>query len=160
VTASGGVEVRPLAAQDHPAWEPLWHAYLTFYDSSVPDQISAATFARLVQRADGMGGLVAVDGDDRPVGLLHYVVHATTWNTRPVCYLEDLFVTPDQRRTGAGRALIEHLADRGRRQGWAEIYWLTAAGNHVARRLYDRLATVGPWVRYQLPLDASKDDGS
>lgn len=146
-------QVRHVAAADRRRWEQLWLGYLTFYDSSVPQHVTDATFARLLE--DGpVGGLVAVDADDRVVGLAHYVVHPTTWDTRPTCYLEDLFVAPDQRGGGAGRALIEHLAALGRHQGWAGVYWMTADDNAVARRLYDRLAEVGNWVRYEIDLPA------
>lgn len=147
------LHIRRVATSDRAEWEPLWQAYLTFYRSSVPDEVTDATFERLVNGAHAMGGMVAVGRHGRLVGLLHYVVHPTTWNTRRICYLEDLFVTPEQRGTGAGRALIEHLADIGRREDWAEIYWMTAGDNAVARRLYDRLAQAGDWVRYELVVD-------
>ena len=151
---SGEPYVRRLVPGDRAQWEPLWQGYLTFYESSLSQRTTDSTFARLLD--DTMGALVAVDGDGRLVGLVHYVVHPITWDTRPVCYLEDLFVDPGQRGGGVGRALIASLRDIGRREGWAEIYWMTAADNVTARRLYDRVAQLGNWVRYEM---AVTDDG-
>src|SRR5690606_23191559 len=139
---SDGVRVRPLVAEDRAQWEPLWQGYLTFYESSVPAEVTEATFGRLLDDPV-MHGLVATDATGDLVGILHYIVHPTTWDTRPVCYLEDLFVAPQQRGTGAGRALIAALTGIGRDEGWSAIYWMTKADNAVARRLYDRMADLG-----------------
>ena len=44
---------------------------------------------------------------DTPIGLAHVLFHRSTWSPTTYCYLEDLFVDPARRKTGAGRALIE-----------------------------------------------------
>jgi GNAT superfamily N-acetyltransferase len=51
-------------------------------------------------------GLVAVTGD-RVIGLAHVVLHATTWATRVICHLKDLFIDRSVRGAGVGRRLIE-----------------------------------------------------
>jgi len=108
--------------------------------------------ARLLDPAQPMIGLVACNAEDRPVALAHCVVHLNTWTEKPVGYLEDLFVAPEARCGGAARALIEALAERGRRDGWFRLYWMTKADNHRARALYDRVGRLTDWVRYDLPL--------
>jgi ribosomal protein S18 acetylase RimI-like enzyme len=80
------------------------------------------------------------------------VVHAGTWSTEGRCYLEDLFVEPAARGQGAGRALIEATAARAREEGCDELYWITATDNATARRLYDRVATLSDFVRYEIEL--------
>ncbi len=82
------------------------------------------------------------------VGFANYVVHPFTWGEEDVCYLEDLFVAPDVRGRGAGRALIEHLIERAVAEGWSRLYWLTRAENETARRLYDRFCPADGFVRY------------
>jgi GNAT superfamily N-acetyltransferase len=144
--------VRPLAAGDRAAWEPLWAGYLDFYATELPAATTAATFERLTGDEPAMAGLVA-EADGRVVGFLHYVLHPTTWTTGPACYLEDLYVAPEQRGTGAGRALISALVAHARRGGWSGIHWMTAADNATAMHLYDRLATKTSWVRYEIDLD-------
>ena len=56
-------------------------------------------------------------------------------------FLDDLFVDPTARGSGAADALIAALADEGRKQGWTVIRWITAEDNYRARALYEgRLA--------------------
>jgi len=146
--------IRELAARDREAWRALWQGYCDFYQTAVADDVTDATWGRLLDPAQPMIGLVACDAADRPVALAHCVLHLNTWTDRPVCYLEDLFVAPEARCGGAARALIEALAERGRREGWFRLYWMTKADNHRARALYDRVGKLTDWVRYDMPLQA------
>jgi GNAT superfamily N-acetyltransferase len=93
-------------------------------------------------RADGASAL----------GFATYVVHPYTWSEQPICYLEDLFVRRDARGGGIGRALIEHVIDLGRAEGWARVYWMTRADNEEARVLYDRFCPADGFVRYTVSL--------
>ncbi|MGX1306119.1 GNAT superfamily N-acetyltransferase [Amorphus suaedae] len=67
----------------------------------------------------------------------------------PVCYLQDLFVSPDVRGSGAGRALIEAVYEAADAAGAEQVYWLTQTFNETARRLYDRVASVTPFIKYR-----------
>ena len=57
------------------------------------------------------------------------------------------------RGSGAGRALIEAVADRARAQARTRLYWLTQTGNATARLLYDRMAKEAGFVRYDCKLE-------
>tara|TARA_R110000824_G_scaffold118960_14_gene272304 strand:+ start:439033 stop:439485 length:453 start_codon:yes stop_codon:yes gene_type:complete len=146
------VHIRPLRASDRAAWDALWAGYLTFYKTELDASVSDHTFARVL--SGELIGLVACDGDETgaPLGIAHAMLHAGTWSPKPVCYLEDLFVSEAARGRGVGRALIEHLAERGRNAGWLRLYWQTASDNITAQTLYDRLATRTDWLRYELEL--------
>ena len=69
-----------------------------------------------------------------------------------VCYLEDLWVEPSARRAGIGRTLIDALVARGKEQDWHRLYWHTETDNVAARTLYDRIARVTNYVRYDIVL--------
>ena len=146
------VTVRPLAPADAPRWHDLWAGYLAFYRQELAADVTAATWARLIDPAatDMLGRVALYDG--RVVGILNAVLHANTWATAPVCYLEDLYVDAPVRGIGAGRALIAALAAEGRATGWRRIYWRTAADNATAQRLYDRVARRSGWLTYELDL--------
>lgn len=144
--------IRPFIAQDRAAWDDLWAGYLAFYKSELPQEVSDNTWSRALDPAGDIIGLMAVDARDRPIGLAHAVLHAGTWSPKPVCYLEDLYVAPAARGTGAGRALIEALAAKGRAEGWLRLYWQTAQDNETAQRLYKKLAEKTNWVRFDLDL--------
>jgi len=87
------------------------------------------------------------------VGITHYLFHAHAWNDREVCYLQDLFVDSTIRGQGAGRALIERVAEAARERGCFRLYWTTKEDNHRARRLYDLIARFNGFIRYDYPLD-------
>src|SRR5262249_750106 len=95
-----------------------------------------------------MFGLVA-ELDGRMIGITHCVVHRATWARESYVYLEDLFVAPDARNTGAGRALIEAVYARAEQIGAEKVYWLTAEANETARALYDRVAERSGFIHYQ-----------
>jgi GNAT superfamily N-acetyltransferase len=80
------------------------------------------------------------------------VLHPFTWSEGPTCHLEDLFVRPDARCRGVGRALIQHVIDLAKAEGWARVYWMTEAGNERARTLYDRFCKTDGFVRYTISL--------
>src|SRR5262249_35737766 len=105
--------IRPLVPADAPGWRRLWDGYLAFYRHALDEETTQATWRRALEGREGMLGRVA-ELDGTLVGLLHAVIHANTWATAPVCYLEDLYVDPAARRHGVGRAMIEALADEGR----------------------------------------------
>lgn len=153
--ASLDVRVRPLREDDRNRWLALWASYLTFYEKDLPEEVTETTWRRLLAREHGMGALVATDGDGHVLGLAHHVVHAGTWSAAPVCYLEDLVVDPGARGRGIGHALIDALRIRAEELGCKNVYWHTDADNAPARRLYDDIATLSGYVRYDIDLEAS-----
>lgn len=143
------VTVRPLHLSDETEWRALWKAYLEFYESSVSDQVYSTTFGRLVDPAvPAQFGLIA-ETNGRPVGLVHAILHPHNWRVEDVCYLQDLYVVPDARGTGAGRALIEAVYAAADAYGTPSVYWLTQEFNTSARQLYDRVAKLTPFIKYQ-----------
>ena len=145
--AFGGV-IRDLTAADHAAWLPLWQGYLDFYREALDDETTALTFERLVDPAEAMFGLVA-ERDGQMVGIVHGVPHRATWAKTGYLYLEDLFVRPDLRGGGVGRALIEAVYARADALGSARVYWMTAADNKTAQTLYDKLASRAAIIQYR-----------
>jgi GNAT superfamily N-acetyltransferase len=142
------IAVRPVAAGDEPAWRRLWQAYLAFYETELPEAVYASSFARLTDpTVRDYNGLLAVAGET-PVGLVHYIFHRHGWHLADVCYLQDLYVAPEARGTGAGRALIEAVYAAADAEGAAGTYWLTQSFNTTARQLYDRIGTATPFVKY------------
>jgi len=142
------LSIRPLQASDRDAWADLWRAYLAFYETELPETIYDTTFARLcdAEKRD-QNGLLALK-DDTAVGLVHYIYHAHNWRAEPVCYLQDLYATPETRGTGVGRALIEAVYARADADGAPSVYWLTQEFNTTARQLYDRVGQVTPFIKY------------
>ncbi|RWX75660.1 GNAT family N-acetyltransferase [Neorhizobium lilium] len=146
------ITVRPLQPSDHAAWTPLWEAYLSFYDTVLPDEIYDLTWNRFLDEAEPMYALGAFDETSRLVGIVHTIFHRSCWLPDWTCYLQDLYVDDNQRGKGTGEALIEAVASLAREKNASRLYWLTHESNLVARRLYDRVALNAGFIQYRKPL--------
>ena len=146
-----GVVIKALDAGQRAAWEPLWQGYLAFYKASIGPVVTDLTFARLSTKGGVMGGFLAWD-DERAVGMVNWIRHPSCWTAGDYCYLQDLFVDPAARGLGAGRALIEAVYAAADANGTPAVYWLTQDFNETARLLYDRVAQVTPFIRYNRKL--------
>jgi GNAT superfamily N-acetyltransferase len=141
--------IRPLEAADRAAWEPLWSGYLIFYQVELAPGVTATTWRRLLDPAEDMHGLCAVNAAGELVGFVHYLFHRVTWSITDRCYLEDLYVAEQARGIGVGRALIEAVYTAGDARGADQVYWLTQEFNTTARRLYDRVGQWTPFIKYR-----------
>ncbi len=148
MTVANAPVVRPLMESDKAEWAELWRQYLVFYETAVGPEVYETTFARLLSDdPHSFHGLVA-EQDGRLVGIVHYLFHAHNWKIEPVCYLQDLYALPEARGTGIGRALIEAVYAAADAEGAPAVYWLTQDFNSTARRLYDRIGQLTPFIRY------------
>lgn len=140
--------IRPLRPEDEAEWRRLWTGYLEYYKTSVPEEVYASTFARLIgdDPQDFSGFIAEVDG--KPMGITHYLFHRHCWKIENVCYLQDLYVDPAARGTGLGRKLIEAVYKAADEAGAPAVWWLTQDFNTTGRQLYDRIAKVTPFIRY------------
>ena len=101
-----------------------------------------ATTARV--RAHGFGSrryFVTIIGrrGGKPVGFALYFFTYSTFLARPTLYLEDLFVLPEERGTGAGKALLRALARIAVRRGCGRLEWAVLDWNRPAIGFYKRL---------------------
>ncbi len=142
--------VRPLAPADEAVWRRLWAEYLAFYETTRPEEVFAATWARLHDPAEPIHGLVA-ERDGAVIGIVHYIFHRHCWSVADACYLQDLYVSPQIRGSGAGRTLIEAVYAAADAAGAASVYWMTQEFNYRGRMLYDRIGRKTPFIRYQRP---------
>lgn len=140
--------IRPLALEDKADWRRLWTLYLEFYETTVPEEVYETTWARLHSGDDNEFNCLVAEHDGKLIGLTHYLFHRHAWKVERVCYLQDLFVDNEVRGTGAGRALIEAVYAAADAEGAPAVYWLTQDFNKTARTLYDRVANLTPFIRY------------
>lgn len=142
------ITIRPIVATDRADWQRLWTAYLEFYESTVTPEVYDTSFTRLLgnDSQDFHGFIAEMDG--KPVGLVHYLFHRHMWKTENVVYLQDLYADPDVRGQGVGRKLIEAVYAAADAAGCPTVYWLTQDFNEQARKLYDRIGTLSPFIKY------------
>lgn len=126
------IKIRPIEAQDFPAWLPLWDGNNL---GQRHEAVTTETWARLTDPAYPVYGLVAEQGGEL-AGLVHYILHYTTGAIEQICYMQDVYVAPDFRRKGVARKLVAALTKRAMQEKWARIYWLAEADNIAAQALY------------------------
>ena len=142
------IKIEPLRPEDHAAWLPLWRGYLEFYKADIAPEVTAMTFARLCDPAEPMGGALAWR-DGEATGLVHFIRHRSCWTAGDYCYLQDLFVAPEERAGGVGRRLIEHVYAVAISLGCSRVHWLTHETNTDAMKLYDRICDRSGFVQYR-----------
>ncbi|MEP6810917.1 MAG: GNAT family N-acetyltransferase, partial [Chthoniobacterales bacterium] len=90
--------------------------------------------------------------DGKPVGFAVYFFNFSTWLGRPGLYLEDLFVRPETRGKGYGRALLERLAQIAHERGCGRMEWAVLDWNEPAIQFYKKLGAqpMEEWTTFRL----------
>ena len=141
--------IRDAVETDEAAWRKLWAGYLAFYKTDVPEEVTAFTWARILDPSSRVSMRVAEEGG-KLLGFAIHHYHDSTWDIAPEGYLEDLYVDEGIRGKGVGRALVDDLVVISKRHGWRGIYWHTNEDNARARKLYDSYVQSDGHIRYRL----------
>jgi GNAT superfamily N-acetyltransferase len=152
---SSGVSIRAAERSDV---EQIyaWIVELAEYERS-PDAVTG-TPAQLEQALFGdqptAEAVIAVLAG-APVGMALFYTTFSTWECLPGLWLEDLYVPPQQRRAGVGRALIAHLATIAVQRGHPRLEWAALDWNTPALQFYDKLGAVRltDWCMHRLEGD-------
>jgi len=97
-------------------------------------------------------GLVAEDPEHKVVGYALYFLNFSTWEGVHGIYLEDLYVRPDQRGSGLGRALLTGLATIADERGYARVEWSVLDWNAPSIEFYRSLGAepMDGWTVFRL----------
>lgn len=143
--AAPDVRLRPARPDDAPALVGLIRELAAFERLEhmvhvTPDQLAAQLFGpRPAAEA------VVAESDGRLVGFALFFSNFSTFLGQPGLYLEDLFVQPEQRGRGIGRALLGHLGALAVERGCGRFEWSVLDWNANAIRFYEKMgATVMP----------------
>jgi GNAT superfamily N-acetyltransferase len=142
--------VGPPGPQDSAIWRELYRAYADFYQEAVTDAQLDLVWSWITDPEHDVKALLVRDASGTPVGLAHYRPYFRPLAAAIAGHLDDLFVTPAARGTGAVDSLLEALRAIARQRGWSKIRWITADDNHRARSKYDQVAERTMWVTYDM----------
>lgn len=145
------IQIKAATPTDYDQWLPLWRAYLHFYKTELPADVSQSTWQRFLDPNEPTHLALAWQGD-KAVGLVQFIYHRSNWSIANACYLQDLFVSPQARGTGVGRLLIEHVYAAARDNQCAKVHWLTQETNATAIQLYERIAERPGFIQFRKTL--------
>ena len=80
------IVIRDPVPDDEGAWRNLWAGYCAFYETKVPEAVTAATWARMLTPGSQLFGRLA-EWKGEVAGLTISVLHASTWTLARICYL-------------------------------------------------------------------------
>jgi GNAT superfamily N-acetyltransferase len=104
---------------------------------------------------DGGGEAAIAERDGQAVGTALFFHKHSTWSGWNGLYLEDLYVAPEARGTGAGRALLAYVAGVAVARGCTRVEWAVTDGNAAAAGFYRGLgAEPMDWRIYRVSGEA------
>jgi GNAT superfamily N-acetyltransferase len=142
------IEINAIGNSDFDLWLPLWKDYQRFYKVDFPKAVTRETWERFLDPNEPMYAVLALTCG-QPSGFAHTVYQRSTWTAADNCYLQDLFVAPDARGRGIGRALIEHVYADAKRRKSPRVHWLTHETNYAGRMLYDAVGERSGFIQYR-----------
>ena len=136
---------------DFAEWSRLFAGYAAFYGVTQTEAMRAQVWSWVQDPGHSVQALVA-RGEAGLIGLAHVRAFHRPLSASTGGFLDDLFVDPQARGTGAARGLIAAVRALAQTQGWSVVRWITAADNAPARGLYDQVAQATRWVTYDIAL--------
>lgn len=110
---------------------------------------------RMFADNSGIFGLIA-EKADKPIGFAVYFYSYSTWLGKKGIFLEDLFVSPEHRGCGAGKALLKHLAKTAVTEDCGRFEWNVLDWNQPAIDFYESIGATpqSEWIGYRMEGEA------
>jgi len=132
---------------------PLMRAYCDFYEVAPSDDALLSLSRALLADPEREGIQLLARDEGRAVGFATIFWSWATTSAERIGVMNDLFVAPGGRGSGAADALIAACLERCRSHGAALLAWQTAPDNHRAQAVYERVGgRRSQWLDYDLPV--------
>ena len=147
--------IRPATAADVPIILELIRALATY--ERAPNEVTATEdgLNKVLFGEKPAAEVLLAFENETAVGFAVFFHNFSTWLGRPGLYLEDLFVRPEDRGKGYGRALLIHLAKIARDRGCGRMEWAVLNWNEPAIQFYHKLGAkpMDEWTVFRLTRD-------
>ncbi len=151
------LQIRPATLDDIPVILRLIRGLAEYEKASMEEVPATEETLRATLFGDRPQAEALIAGlDSAPVGFAIFFHNYSTWRARRGLYLEDLFVLPEVRGRGVGKALLVELARIALERNCARLEWSVLDWNTPAIDFYKSIGAVAmdEWTVYRLTEDA------
>ncbi len=145
------MKVGKLTKTDQEDWQSLYRGYADFYHMPMNEDILKSVWLWIFDSNIKFYAIGVKTSEGKLIGLMHYREMPSPLRGSLVGFLDDLYIHPDHRGTGAVQLLFKELKGIARQNSWPYVRWITATDNHRARAVYDKISETIDFVTYQMP---------
>ena len=148
------LNIRPATRADAPVIASLVRELADYEKLLDEAKATPDDFLRELESPNPVIHVLIAEWNGEPVGFALYFFNFSTFVGRPGLYLEDLFVRPEQRSHGIGRALLRALARIATERGCGRMEWAVLDWNEPALKFYKTLDArqMNEWIIHRLTL--------
>lgn len=149
------LEIRPAIEEDMPVLFDLILELATYEKLSDKVTGDAEVLRRSLFEEKAAEALLLETSDGEAIGYAIFFTTFSTFECRSGIWLEDVYVRPEHRRGGIGRAVMEHLAALARDRGHVRLEWVALDWNEPAINFYEKLGAqpLDDWRTFRLERD-------
>ena len=144
------MKVEQLKQFDRGMWNELYHGYAEFYKMPMNDDILEKVWSWIFNKEIKFYAIGIKSSKGELIGFMHFREMPSPLRGSLVGFLDDLYIHPDFRGSGAVQLLFKELKSIAKENNWPYVRWITASDNYRARKVYDKLSGVIDFVTYQM----------
>ena len=151
--------IRPATPADIPTLLRFIRDLAIYENAEDQAQATPSHLQRTLFDAGASAHALVCERDSTAIGFAVYFFNYSTWQGRNGLYLEDLYVDPAARGSGAGKALLQHLAQLAVAKGCGRMEWAVLNWNTPAMEFYESFGArpKDDWISYRLTGQALLD---
>ena len=128
----------------------LYKGYAEFYKMPMNHDILDKVWSWIFDKEIKFYAIGIKSSEGELIGFMHFREMPSPLRGSLVGFLDDLYIHPDFRGSGAVQLLFKELKLIANQNNWPYVRWITASDNHRARKVYDKLSGVIDFVTYQM----------
>ena len=147
------MKVEALNQKDKDNWAKLYQGYAEFYEMKMNQDILDTVWLWIHSPEVKFYSIGVKSSENVLIGFMHYREMPSPLRGKLVGFLDDLFVQPDFRGTGAVQLLFNELKLQAKKNDWPYVRWITATDNSRARKVYNQISKPIDFVTYQMQIN-------
>ena len=147
------MRVEELNHSDKEEWAKLYRGYAEFYEMEMNEGILDTVWSWILSPDIKFYAIGVRSNTGVLIGFMHFREMPSPLRGKLVGFLDDLFVHPNFRGSGAVQSLFKELKSIATKNNWPYVRWITATDNSRARKVYDQISDPIDFVTYQMQID-------